>query len=329
MALIAAHQEAMVVALDTAFISAEGRIDAAPGKLRDGAAAVDAVGRILEDITGGDLPGALKFAIAKATSSPPLYASVQEFSTMIAYFARPNREELLRGVYEQCKRVPPPPPPVSIQTGALIVRAEPAVRNVDRSPLRTRRNRRLAAAVVTLTLVGIGVWALGFRSSRDAARISGDTASAATTPGDSGPAPTGQDPTAPGTGQGRLIRLPEQAPGRRTASRSSETETAVSVPSAAGRVEFLAERAAPDAVAYSAADPSVMPPDAVTYRAADPRVMPPDAVTRRLSVIHTAPPIPASCRRLPCTRHFLCLHLRVTASPPSRLSSPNTALLNR
>src|SRR5437667_94666 len=83
----------------------------------------------------------------------------------------------------------------------------------------TRPDRRLVAPVVVLARPAIGVRALRIRSARDAPRLSGDAAAApatATPPRDSGPAPTGQRPTARGSSQGRSIRLPEQAPGRRS-----------------------------------------------------------------------------------------------------------------
>ena len=140
----------MAVTLDTVFIRAEGHIYAARGELRDGAAAVKALGRILDEIADVDLPAPLRFAISKATSSSPICTSVQEFSRTLAYFERPNRAELLQGLYDRWKNLPPPA--VSIHPIAPIATAEPVARNVDKPSPRPRRKGWLGRLVVWLQI---------------------------------------------------------------------------------------------------------------------------------------------------------------------------------
>jgi hypothetical protein len=59
-------------------------------------------------------PAELRLFVSRATSEPPLYQTVDEFSSALAYFERPDRPQILRDVYEKVAHGPalPAAPPV-------------------------------------------------------------------------------------------------------------------------------------------------------------------------------------------------------------------------
>jgi outer membrane biosynthesis protein TonB len=150
---------------------------------------VDELGRMLNrllDIETSPMP--LRLFVAHSLVSSK-YTSVSAFLDALAYYARPNREELIRSLYSRCldapshtpEEVPPKAPPVPL----------------DEPPARRRHaTRALAFAVVAATLVAaagvIWLWRDAPRVSASLAQVRGAVTSAAAaiqqmTSGDSGP----------------------------------------------------------------------------------------------------------------------------------------------
>ena len=87
-------------------ITPEGGVELLAEGSRD--APVARVARLLHGLVEGTaLPVQLRLLVLQELSPSPGCASVLEFSTRLALFERPGRENLIRGVYERFTRLPP------------------------------------------------------------------------------------------------------------------------------------------------------------------------------------------------------------------------------
>lgn len=142
------------------FIHSVGTVTAASDGRRDAAAAVQAVGRILSDILpDNDFMFLRDRVVSRAVTSPPQYSTLEDLQRAIAYYARPNRGELVQAVYLRwCESIarsaaglvaPTPAPPVQPQVSPS------ASASVRRWSLRPRHALLVAGVVVA----GAAAWA--------------------------------------------------------------------------------------------------------------------------------------------------------------------------
>jgi hypothetical protein len=283
-ALIEAQQETMLVSMDTVFLRADGRIFAAHAEIRDDETAVKAVGGVLDQIGGTELPAPLKFLASKATSSPPAYGTLAEFSSALSYYERPNRLELLQGVYEAWKALPAPavsaqpavPPPAKKQSAAS--RKQP----VGQRSWEPHQGRGMVmAAGLALVLCTVAFWALSVRSrNENSAAVnpgaatgadqildvrSDQTVETAALIGSAGSRP--HAPRVASTGPGGWTGAPVEPVSGRSGARAAGTRevAAAATASPAIRNEYSRENFT-DIATYSAADRDVVPPLAVYPR---------------------------------------------------------------
>jgi hypothetical protein len=112
--------------LHDVFILPDGTVTATCKGPRNAAASVQCLGMILDRLLPDhDFMFLRARLVSKATSSPPHYASIEEFSDALAYYERPNRGEMIRDVYRRVSSAPKPiaAPPVQHVIGI----APPAV----------------------------------------------------------------------------------------------------------------------------------------------------------------------------------------------------------
>ena len=141
---------------DGVAITPEGGIERLADGSRD--APVAHVARLLHGLVEGTaLPVQLRLLVLQELSPSPGCASVLEFSTRLALFERPDRQTLVREVYERYQRLPPG----DIETPA----PEPA-RTTEISAAPWWRNRRIqGAAAAALLVVTLGLLLAWVRSS--------------------------------------------------------------------------------------------------------------------------------------------------------------------
>ncbi len=87
-------------------LGADGTIDVT-GKGPDGQSPVFRVGEVLTALVGEDqMPVPLRLLVLRAVSPAPPYHSVDELTTALAYYERPDRAVVLRGVYDRYQQLP-------------------------------------------------------------------------------------------------------------------------------------------------------------------------------------------------------------------------------
>jgi hypothetical protein len=160
------------------------------------------LGQVLHAILGqGEPPVQLRLLITQATAAPPVFASIQEFSTALDYFERPNREKVLASLFLRAAAAPLPT--TDAQTGApfqAVNYGEPVARRFWKTP--RQRALWLVGGAALLVLVGTAVYvwsggskvrevttfarnASGAISSAIAAKVSSAPTQAGQTPADS------------------------------------------------------------------------------------------------------------------------------------------------
>lgn len=79
------------------------------GDARPDESLVSRIGSILSALfASNQAPPPLRLVVLSAVSPSPLYGSIEEFSEALAYFERPGRNELIRGVHRRCHEIVPP-----------------------------------------------------------------------------------------------------------------------------------------------------------------------------------------------------------------------------
>ncbi len=300
------------------FLGSGGSVMAVPG-LQSPATAVPRVAKILGDLLP-DFHRRSTFheVLSAATSSPPAYASLEEFSNALAAFERPNRAEIIRGVHQRWRTSAASPVPahsgtldrLTPQTTTATVatpfapKATPAAPKQAAVPKSTRPRLKLstpqasALAGIVAIIVGFVVW--GVRAGQRTAIPVAPDASQATdgTSDANGTQSVGSKPTA--------VPAPRVAPVNPAASKQSagqrpSTPTPVAR-SATGTTPTVITRP-PDSTATAASgagddSPSVPPTvaDSRIYSTQDLDVVPPivnrpQQLWRMSGGAQTAPPV--------------------------------------
>ena len=177
--------------LDRIFISDDGTVTASAAAGEDEAAGIQAMGRLLSQLLPSvDFLLLRPRVVAKATATPPGYASLEEFSRALGSYQRPGGTETLKALYDRFKKRSGGLPLLEL---GIETRPEPGT-----SPNRARTFLRMAIALLILAGLGAGgYWAWTHRarflgpsraasasaSDQDLAAASSDPASA--TAGDS------------------------------------------------------------------------------------------------------------------------------------------------
>ena len=139
-------------------ITPEGGVELLADGSRD--APVARVARLLHGIVEGTaLPVQLRLLVLQELSPSPGCASVLEFSTRLALFERPGRENLIRGVYERFTRLPPR------EDESLAAATQPAQTRPVEPPAWWRTRAARGAAAAALLVVALGLVAAWVRSS--------------------------------------------------------------------------------------------------------------------------------------------------------------------
>jgi Tol biopolymer transport system component len=159
--------EALAIALS----AAAGPGDAAIGNIelgsdgsvrcvaRTGVTTIASLAALLNELLpAGGVPGALRYAIARAAGTvvAPPFASIEEFCRALARFAPADRAETIRHLLSRAAAPACKPRPIVAEPAADVVlqRAEAAV-----MPRRGRRSRRFAAIAAALLLSALGGYA--------------------------------------------------------------------------------------------------------------------------------------------------------------------------
>lgn len=122
-------------------------------------------------LSKGTAPVQLRLVISQATAPQPAYASAQEYFDALAYFDRPQHEQLIRELYERANAAPDVNAEASLDELAPLPSQDPtdALAKQRRKERAVRKRAwlaavggRVAAAVIFLVLVGLA----GFRYAR-------------------------------------------------------------------------------------------------------------------------------------------------------------------
>lgn len=265
--------------------------------------AVRQVGELLQlTLADSGFPVPLRLVMTQATSTPPFYASIAELSNALEYFERPDRQGLIRGLYERAQAMPVPSSqnlaePRQKKAEQQKQKKKPAPEEkVQRRPLPRSLIYGAAAAVA---VVAIGAGALAWSSGRpqpDASVAAVDSAATKT------PAP-GRTPSSSGRATTAAAVAPSRdaSPKRAAALTVSLEHPGDRAPDTAGELTPLDLTAgdaadAPAPVTFAAYDvvagsePAVVP----IYSASDRDVTPPLATYPRVP----APPADARAEGL-------------------------------
>jgi len=138
--------------LGSAWISADGMMAVRPGS--PGEAPVLRLGRLLSDLIAQDpqVPPPLRLCISQATASPPMFSSVEELSSSLGYFERPDRRALVRAVHERYLLTP------AAQTAPVRLVADSRTETKGRQDPKQRR--RSAGSIVRYLVLAAGTAAV-------------------------------------------------------------------------------------------------------------------------------------------------------------------------
>lgn len=102
---------------------------------------------LLACLTHADPPVQLRLAASLATAASPGFGSIREFSEALAYYERPDRPHVLRGLYERASGAPASP-------GAVVPRLDDVAPLASTGPARARR-RRLKPTLIKMAKVAL------------------------------------------------------------------------------------------------------------------------------------------------------------------------------
>jgi hypothetical protein len=284
--LSSSGRELPVPGVDEIQIHADGRVSILHAGRGDRGPA--AAARTLHALlSGNDVPVALRLFVSQATA-PETYGSLHEFAKGLAYYGKPGRTDLIQAVYRRYAATHDPRKDTPAKPAARPVDPKPAptlddVRRASAKAPRVRLPRWVVPAVLTVIVLGSGVWAI----SKIGFNVASLTSSGGTQPGSAPvaekPAPAQASPSRP---------APPASSDRRIANASKDT-TGVAVaprqsfPTVRDVLEAIPSPAAPVVVADDASTPSAaIPPPAFApplvaadperiYSGDDPDVRPP------------------------------------------------------
>jgi hypothetical protein len=152
--------------LDAVFIDALGGVAAASDGPQPVAAAIQCAGAVFAGILpANDFMHLSERVVAKAISSPPAYASLEQLSDALAYYERPNRTQLIQEVFQRWESLPAPaaelaPPPRPVAPSPKRKRTEGS-----KSTSRYLEWGMVVALIIVLIAGGIALWRFWIRSS--------------------------------------------------------------------------------------------------------------------------------------------------------------------
>src|SRR6185503_13037819 len=157
------------------WISPDGRIDLAGGTRAPDP--VRRLGQLLQATIGHTaVPLQLRHIISQATAVTPGFASIGAYDEALAYFERPDRATVLRGLYERAIAAAPPANAAPLSLDAMAPLAKPDSRKAHKkkrpAPTPKRRMQLLAAGAGLLVFLGaVGVKYKDPESRRDVSAI--------------------------------------------------------------------------------------------------------------------------------------------------------------
>jgi len=173
------------------------------------------LGQLLQALLGhGEPPVQLRLFITQATAPAPSFDSVRAFDDALGYYERPNRDAVLRRLFERASGTPAVAvvPPTTLDAIAPLPEPERAPKPAPKVPNPKRRRRPLWIAAATVVLLAVGVLAFAVAQStgrlHDVPNTSSVISSASTKLGDS--VMTGMSAVTEAIGLGRLV--PADAP---------------------------------------------------------------------------------------------------------------------
>ena len=200
--------------LDRIFIADDGTVTATAAAGQDEASGIQAIGRLLSQLLPSvDFLLLRPRVVAKATSTPPGYSTLDEFSRALGTYQRPGGTETLKELYERWKKRSNAAPAVDVG-GAQ-----------DQSkPSQSSRNA-VRIAIALLFVVGVGAGTYWLWTHR--ARFMGPARTASAAPASDASSGGGADPaaaSAASTADGANPNHPATTPG--SSARSSGTGAA-------------------------------------------------------------------------------------------------------
>ena len=168
--------------LDRIFISDDGTVTASAAAGEDEAAGIQAMGRLLSQLLPSvDFLLLRPRVVAKATATPPGYASLEEFSRALGSYQRPGGTETLKALYDRFKK----------RSGGSPL-LELGIEPPEPNPSRNRARTFLRMAIALLIVAGLG--AGGYWAWMHRARFLGPSRAASASASDQDPAAASSDP---------------------------------------------------------------------------------------------------------------------------------------
>jgi hypothetical protein len=159
--LLAERIEESSPELTQIFLSASGRVTIA-GVAHSGAP-VPRLGQLLQALLlqASDAPVTLRLALSEAMASPPVYGSVGDLDSALAYFERPDRSAVLRSLYERAAAAPSERPDDAPLRDLDSIAPLPASQSERKRKPRKPANRKaialIAAAGLLVAAVAVAV----------------------------------------------------------------------------------------------------------------------------------------------------------------------------
>ena len=273
-------------------IDGSGAVHVAAQRKQDGRSALDEVADLLRAMLADrDVPTPLRLALSQTATNN----SVEEWANTIAYYERPNRAALIRGLYERAKNGSSQPPvaviPVASAPAPLVPTPNPPKAKTPNSSLVQHLKRYapvIGLAVVASAIIAVTVWAIQTRRPEnrtvsDVAVPAAENAPAALSSATAaletlvnripviGRRETEPEQVPPPPPSGRWIHLPSPFDSQPRVYQTMVLPITRSLPQSIPFVELAAARntspgssisSVPNTI-YSAADNDVMPPVAI------------------------------------------------------------------
>jgi len=155
------YAEPALLQMSDVFLDENGRIAAVPNDPGTAAEMNAHIGRIISQlIPEHDFMFLRDRLVAKATATPPVYQTLDELSQALEYYERPNRDELIRGVYQRWAHgdapVVPAPQPAAEPPKQPVVPEVPAPDAAWSASKGERTRYLVAAAAAIVLLAGLG-----------------------------------------------------------------------------------------------------------------------------------------------------------------------------
>jgi hypothetical protein len=135
------------------FLSATGKITITGTAHTD--APVRRLGQLLQAclLRAGDAPVTLRLVLSEAMAAPPVYDSIADLDAALAYFERPDRQSVLRSLYDRAVEAPAVSPDSAEVRDLDEIAPLPAVKTEAKKTPRKPANRRALALVAAGALL--------------------------------------------------------------------------------------------------------------------------------------------------------------------------------